>query len=54
MLLLDVLYVAQTQDVAWLKDALQASFRKDGSAAGLVVSPLRLIDDLRWSEGLGR
>ena len=54
MLLLDVLYVAQTQGVAWLKNALQTSFKKDGSAAGLVVSPVRLIDDLRWSEGLGR
>lgn len=54
MLLLDLMYLAQTQGVTWLKDALEASRLNDGSAAGLMVSPLRLIDDLRWSEGLGR
>ncbi|GHJ85656.1 hypothetical protein NliqN6_2058 [Naganishia liquefaciens] len=53
MLLLDVLYIAQTQGVAWLRDVLKASSRKDGNAAELVLCPLRLIDDLRWSEGLG-
>jgi hypothetical protein len=54
LLLLDVLYIAETQGVMWFKDTPRARSTKEGGATGPLVSPLRLIDDLRWSEGLGR
>lgn len=49
MLLLDLVYLAQTQGVGWVLDALEA-----GVGGWGVVCPLRLVDDLRWSDGLGR
>lgn len=55
MLLLDVLYIAETQGVIWFKkDMSHGKSIKEKEATGPLVSPLRLIDDLRWSEGLGR
>ncbi|KAJ9108883.1 hypothetical protein QFC21_000204 [Naganishia friedmannii] len=59
MLMMDVLYIAQSQGVLWVKEILdETGDSADTSSLGkaihsLLVNPLRLLDDLRWSPGLG-
>ncbi|KAJ9101908.1 hypothetical protein QFC19_004989 [Naganishia cerealis] len=60
MLIMDVIYIAQSQGVLWVEEILDNT--RDGDDDGcledairsLLVNPLRLLDDLRWSPGLGR
>lgn len=60
MLMMDVVYIARSQGVLWVKEILDEA--GDGGDASrvqkaihsLMANPLRLLDDLRWSPGLGR
>lgn len=60
MLMMDVVYIAQTQGVLWVKEILDETGDSGDASSlekaihGLLVNPLRLLDDLKWSPGLGR
>ncbi|KAJ9125228.1 hypothetical protein QFC22_000183 [Naganishia vaughanmartiniae] len=59
MLMMDIVYLAHSQGVLWVKEILDESGDdQDRSQPGkafhsLLVNPLRLLEDLRWSPGLG-